>query len=634
MKKFILAFMSLVVLASCSHNFEYYSPEELVTETYNQAFTKAYGPVAPSQTWGFGSTATSRGTRALPNDGGFEFPNDADASKFLSDVPSGVEAYADINYGSGYDSGISYIDENLTKEVNIWGRHDPSIPPYGGATGGTLYVKGNCDFSNRKFYFAGHSELYLVRGATLTLNASNAANLQEGTMIYVAEGAKIVTDGELKLNKGLHIYNHGTIEAETITTNSESVLYNVGTVTVNGQITVENEMSVFVNDGTLTAKELLTKGSGKVQNNGDATIEGTTTINSNNNTWVNNGHYVTEDFKYTAGSTDVKNNCKLTVKNEFFLELGDCNYGVGFYLDGGVVANSFTMEGPGYIYMHSNSVFKVETTAVMNISSDNDKYGIYGIGNDWAVFQADKIVAGTENQKHLVSYNGKLAVVANTHFAQAEETDGNYPYYITRDEATLYVGGDVPSVTIEESECNPGFVGDTTPQEPTWTFLCRVFGEDLSATQDTDFDFNDVVFDVYTDGNGTAKVILLAAGGTLPLSVDNIEIHDLWNQATTTMINTGEGPDLGPVELGYVQGIYSLNDVNNKIKVVVFKNGAACEMTARQGQPCAKFAVTEPIKWVSERVDFSTVYTKFKQWVNEDADYEWYKTVENEGKLY
>ena len=85
--------------------------------------------------------------------------------------------------------------------------------------------------------------------------------------------------------------------------------------------------------------------------------------------------------------------------------------------------------------------------------------------------------------------------------------------------------------------------GDPVP--PTGADL-RVMAEDLSANDEgKDFDFNDVVFDVYFSPNaGQAYVMVLAAGGTLPLTVHGTEVHGLWGKSTDTMINT-HAEDLG-----------------------------------------------------------------------------------------
>ena len=325
----------------------------------------------------------------------FNFPQDADASKFLDDVPAGVLPYDQVQQWGGYGTGVSYI-ENRSEEVNIWGAWDGSKN-----SGGILYVKGNCDFTNCKFYVAQNTEIFLVRGATLTLGTQGSTDLQGGCNIYIAEGATLKTASGLELvgNNGLHFYNHGTIEAGKLQINNASVLYNTATITVNGELSTENSNSVIVNDGTITATRLHTAGSSHVQNNGNVIISGNTDIDSNNNTWVNNGHYTTNYFYYTAGSNDVINNCHLTVNELFKINLGDTDKN-GFQMDSncGVVTKNFEAAGPSYIFMGAQSVFEVTETATMNITKD--VYGIYGPETgDYAVFHAKKIVSGASEHQ-------------------------------------------------------------------------------------------------------------------------------------------------------------------------------------------------------------------------------------------
>jgi hypothetical protein len=88
----------------------------------------------------------------------------------------------------------------------------------------------------------------------------------------------------------------------------------------------------------------------------------------------------------------------------------------------------------------------------------------------------------------------------------------------------------------------------------------RIFVEDLAQANRGDIDFNDAVFDAYiydvtvtkvmknnegieisreTEGTEQyTKIDMLACGGTLPLTVAGTEVHSLFGQSTTTMINT------------------------------------------------------------------------------------------------
>ena len=443
------------------------------------------------------NTAKARKRALQPS---FQFPEDADASKFLSDVPSGINK---LTQNAG--SVNNYIDQTWQGDLNIWGQWDGSK-----SSGGTLYIKGNCDFTNRYFYFAGNSELYLVAGATLTLSESASGNLQQNTKIYIAEGAKLIAKGELKLNNGLHIYNHGTIETNKLSTNSNSVLVNGGSVTVTSKISVENDLSVIVNNGTITAADMNTAGSGKFENNNKATISGTTFVNSNNNAWVNNGEFHTGNFIYNAGSDDVINNCKMIVNEDFNINLGDNSGNGNFKMDAGssVVTKYFNgggnwaknystgwsnaNGGPFYIYMGEGSMFDVTETATMNATKAD--YGIYGPSSgNFAVFRAKKIVAGAANQGYEVTYGGNLYVATNDHFSNG--WSGQYPYIDIKGAAAL-TAYDGANVTLSDQGCGAAYVGtpdsESRPEAPVSLRYC--FEDQFPDAGD--YDFNDVVLTV------------------------------------------------------------------------------------------------------------------------------------------
>ena len=455
----------------------------------------------------------------------WQFPSAPDDANFLSAVPAGVKSYDEVGQW-GYGSGVSYIDENKTGDVNIWGGWDGSK-----TSGGTLYIKGNCDFSNRNFYVAPNTDVYLIAGATLTLNTNAAGNLQGGCRYFIAPNAKLIVTGDwggLKLNNGLQMYNRGTIITPKFEVNNTSLLYNEATVTVNGELSVENNNSVIVNDGIMTATRLHTAGSGHVQNNSTMTISGNTDIDSNNNTWVNNGHYTTQNFVYTAGSCDVINNCYLTVTELFTINLGDTQSN-GFRMDAGssVVAKNFLAAGPSYIFMGEQSLFLVEETATMNITKA--VYGIYGPATGgYAVFQAKEIAHGDcdANQGFVASYFNHLYVATNKHFAfgysdksaeqqAAGETGAQPYYYLDTAHGALMTGFGGANVTVAESECSPGYGGTPTPEPNPIPFSLRYCFED-NFPQVGDYDFNDVVLTLTPNVDGkkvTLKVSLDAVGG-------------------------------------------------------------------------------------------------------------------------
>ena len=648
-KRFILfgtAVTAIVTgLVSCSHDFEgnNLSQAEIA---YRTSFVKTFGVPAADQDWGFGSdeTAGARMTRKIQPS--YNFPSDAAATKFLAAVPDGVQKLTQNVARANH-----YIDETWTGDLNIWGGATAE-GNWQDRSGGVLYIKGNCDFSNRSFYFDGNSELYLLEGATLTLNANSAGNLQTNTKIYMAANSKIVTNGELKLNNGLQIYNHGTIEANKLSTNSNSVLYNVGKVIVATKISVENELSVVVNDGIINAADLNTAGSGKIENNDSIRITGTTFVNSNSNTWVNNGHYHTGNFIYNAASDEVINNCRLTVDEDFNINLGDNPGNGNFKMDAGsgVVTKNFNgggnwsknystgwssfNGGPFYVYMGANSVFKVTETCTLNATKAD--YGFYGPETGgYAVLDAKEIKKGADNQGYEVTYGNNLYVYTESHFGNGYS--GQYPYIDFKGNAKIFAPGfedGKPAITIQPSRCCAGFAGSGSGSEgegdggesgdtPELTPDVRIIAEDLSASESSDFDFNDVVFDVTFTSSTTALVTLQAAGGTQPLTVAGVEVHDMFGVSTSTMVNTFAGNKSAYAPVSFeITGIDS-SKRGRDIEILVLKGDEWCPLEAHQGVPAAKLAVKPTFVWCDEYEAIESRYPLFRDWV-QNREVIWY----------
>ena len=617
-------------LASCSR-FDYtlISEGEQAYVNYENAFIEKFGEPAPDQTWGFGSADANGGgvaqgaitraaTRAIQPS--YTFPSDAASEKFLSNVPDGVEYYG--NYGSGYANGISYIDGNISS-INIWGGWDGSQ-----TTGGTLYITGNVDFTSGSYYVAPNTEIYLVSGSTLKLTESQAQGLQNGCKYYIASGATLEVNGEIKLNS-CEIYNHGTIEATKLSPNGNSLLYNVGTLTISDAITLNNEESKIVNDGTITAASLWTAGSAKFQNNGDATISGATTVNSNDNVWVNNGKYTTGTFTYEAGSSEVVNNCKMKVNGQFYFNLGD-NAGQNcFRMDAGASceADTYLAKGPHNIYMGAGALFKVNGTATMDASKAD--YGVYGpTSGGYAVFQAQNIVAGTAEQGYEITYGNNLYVVANSHFAQGYS--GTYPFIDFKggcSESNIFIEGNMPNYSITRSECNPGFGGKPEPE------AIRIIAEDLSASESSDFDFNDVVFDVQMNwpSEGKHTITLLAAGGTLPLTIAGEEVHAKFGVPTNKMVNTESWTEQRDPVTFVIEGNYANA---NEIEVRVQKGSDWPLLTAPKGKAASKIAVSTDYEWVKELQDITNAYRQFDTYVTTGKPAKWWESDKNDTYIY
>ena len=532
--------------------------------------------------------------------------------------------------------------------------------------GGTFKVGGKFQLQNANFY--GHNTTVDIDG---DIDAGQAwDNSINGNVpgIYYQEGGSFAdTNDKLVCNSG-KFYTNVNTKFTYIEANGTGVIYNAAnaTMTSTGQIKLTNGSSIMINDGDLVGTYLGTEGSALFQNNGNTTISGDTRVDSNSNTWVNNGHYTTNNFIYRALSDNVINNCHLKVNNLFSIQLGSTwplDYESiktkGFRMDAncGVETKDFEFMGPGFIHMGSNSVFKVSGTAYMGIT--NDIYGIYGpVSGDYAVFQAGSIVRGNNidvNQGFVANYYKHLYVVTDSHFNfgwsniskdQWEghvEGEGDQPYYRLADGAALYTGTEKPSITITPTNCNPGFTGgggDTPTPEPEpepepdpepFEAVVRVIAEDMgdqNLNENSDFDFNDVVFDVTYVEEGKVRIKILAAGGTLPLTVgwngtgdyNTHEVHYMLGYSEATMINThstvGYRQDgVKPYEFDYTGTFRKASfkqDVRDNIPVKVRKNGTWYNINADQGRAPGKLCVGTDYTWCDERQDIDSKWKNDK----------------------
>ena len=200
----------------------------------------------------------------------------------------------------------------------------------------------------------------------------------------------------------------------------------------------------------------------------------------------------------------------------------------------------------------------------------------------------------------------------------------------------------------------------------------RIFCEDLGESSREDLDFNDVVFDVdiyqhyeagtryyytiYSDGRKvldrtepystldratyTAEITLQAAGGTLPLTVAEREVHSAFGVGITTMVNTRDDNsttqgtyvnELPAVFLGTftpsqlspgkqdTDPIYAMD-----IPIVVQYENAVNELgSSLGGAPAKIFVPNHTTKWSVERKLMTLAYPKFANYVK-NKNIEWW----------
>ena len=179
----------------------------------------------------------------------------------------------------------------------------------------------------------------------------------------------------------------------------------------------------------------------------------------------------------------------------------------------------------------------------------------------------------------------------------------------------------------------------------TYEDQIRIIAEDLNAKNDpddnngdSDWDFNDVVFDVEFTSETTANIHILAAGGVLPIYVAGTEAHSVFGiyapdaDGKYPMINTAEGKHYEyPSEPFSISGIQKSNNGKDiEIKVIKTINGVEtpCILTAANGQPASKIGVDPSFEWCNERQKISRKYPLFTQWVQTTEPWRWYGLYE------
>ena len=198
---------------------------------------------------------------------------------------------------------------------------------------------------------------------------------------------------------------------------------------------------------------------------------------------------------------------------------------------------------------------------------------------------------------------------------------------------------DHSSITAEkcDQDCNDVMIAVHKNVEDTYPLLVipekanntwRVIAEDLSASDNTDFDFNDIVLDVKLTKTG-ADCILQAAGGQLPIRIngqDDLEVHKMFGVDQKTMVNTNAdkkglpSAKKDPYPFSITGSFKSVKDVKIEVKK---QDGKWHELYAKTGDSSCKILVETSFKWPDEQNSIKVVYSKFVSWVK-DPSVVWY----------
>jgi hypothetical protein len=276
-------------------------------------------------------------------------------------------------------------------------------------------------------------------------------------------------------------------------------------------------------------------------------------------------------------------------------------------------------------------------------------YTFEGNNYNYLVTNRNQYAADKNETSFIGTYNNKVTTPGIADFNDEPNNDvkrellqkGYLPVDGTANKTWVKVGGTADGyfsdwiVTLTEAKT------DNTPT----TFSVRVMAEDLSADEASDFDFNDVVFDVtYTTGQSTATITLCAAGGTLPLRVNStngvggFEVHEKFVVNTNVMVNTNWSGSNAADKTPYPTETISFSATDEAsflaavkaIRLEVRKTLSTgeikwIEMTAVEGEPASKFAVPVGTPWCNERTSIKGEHESFAEWARTGSlEFKWW----------
>ena len=567
MKKYLMTGMAAIAFCaaftSCSKDENLYDPNAIkemetaqIYEAYNEAFIATFGQVHPNQTWGFGSHA---GTRAYNPDANIW------GSTYHLDVPQVITeeqkkrviAYFQNNqFNPGL--GSQNLTEFFVQQV------------YKGGEDNGKYVnimKATTPLTTEQYESAGMTSPQYGSNHMDRLFANNdpndhMGNYNNGNMSwnYNVENTNLNIQYLNPMGNGQH---------------ADQIQYMYSTKATGfgyhcSEPSIQYDDHYVLVDGSVIDAWATTSGGGIGES-----VSGRAFVGFDFDLLTPDDWYTDDNFKITDLSSAITLCTDLDGKAK---PLADVN------LAGDYIYNQQTVK-----YLHQNATNMISGDIIYSV---DNKCGMQDLQDPWGKTFSKAYIDG------LIRDGYRPVKGAPSTWIKPE---------ITRD---YYFSDWIVSIVP----------GNTTIEEPN---KVRIMAEDLNATavkaegdiEKSDWDFNDVVFDVTFNENGTATVQLIAAGGVLPLTVDGHEVHEAFGQSIDPktgwypMINTGgiaqvSGATAQPFTVTNpgVDGI----DIEIKVnKYIIDADGNRQDnwvlLTAKQGQPAAKFAVKPSVNPLPER---------------------------------
>lgn len=240
------------------------------------------------------------------------------------------------------------------------------------------------------------------------------------------------------------------------------------------------------------------------------------------------------------------------------------------------------------------------------------------------------------NNSYSNDYDGCMLMVNSSTqrfgFRSSEDSKMHYTFRMEKINGNYYVGldfeatGQNPNQQIQRDLVYDDWIIKVVPGKG---YSDKVKEEGMIICEDLgtigDFDFNDVVFYAKVWESGKTEIWLLAAGGTLNLTVAGQEVHKAFGVSQTTMVNTEESTGKGATkDPFYFEATDKYNSLIEIPIIVSTKNNAgnvtSYELSAEMGKAPQKICVPKGFKWCKEYKSLSIAYPGFREWTTGTSD--------------
>ena len=529
-----------------------------VYENYNQAFIKTFGQVNPNVDWGFGNRAKTR------SNSGANYPA----------TSTGINANANEWADPNKEFGGWIVPDALTDGQKL------RVQKY-------FQANPNLGYNDPQFRHFFVQQVY--KGGT-----NPGTNSTE--VVIAADGSQYNSGNMNHLTVGLneqHINNFNAGSCSTV-----SVLNNGQTV---GGTSHSDQIMLMVNIDDTSCFGYHDTGSSNQSStnpnhNDKMALVSAATIDA----WAaqngNPGEAVVDKWNRSFMGFDLALKEGAQAQSNVAAKYNDGPESYNYAMINGEIVS---INGGDNIIFNNKNVYYLDTNKNMYVAAesmtlqDNEIQAEYRVGNDYKgkYINVDKFVA--------LLNDGWLPVKDKNfrEWVKVGKSDGYFSDWI---------------VTLTEAQRQD-------PPSPNPNKV-RIMAEDLNAQavdgdiEDSDWDFNDVVFDVEFDETGNGGTItLICAGGVLPLKVAGREVHKEFDSSLTQgekgwypMINTGKGKGIDRSQVQF--HIDNADKENNGLAILVevektLSNGTKVwiPLTAKKGNPCSKFAVKPTVQPCLER---------------------------------